>query len=90
MTTRTRQMFVAVAFAATAAATITGFTLRGETKEAATPAEICAKADWPLIPAECLAGETHQKVRYIAPNGDVASKVASAETMNLRFAVAFE
>ncbi len=90
MTTRTRQMYVAVAFAATVAAAITGATLRGETKEAATPAEICATAEWPNIPTECL-GEGVAHVRYIPMDrSQPATKVAEAAPMVDRFAVAFQ
>jgi hypothetical protein len=89
MTTRTRQFVVAIAFAATVAAAVTGATLRGETREAPTVAEMCVKADWPLIPAECLNGAAERTVRVITGNEATAQKFAAAE-MTERFAVAFQ
>jgi hypothetical protein len=88
MTTRTRQIFVAVAFAATVAAAVTGATLRGETREAETVAEICAQADWPLIPAECLDG-ADRNVRIVTGNEAAAVKYVAVD-MTDRFAVAFQ
>ena len=70
MTTRTRKIFVAVAFAATVAAAVTGATLSGETREAPTVAEACATAEWPLIPAECLDGAAQpQRTGGYRPGG---------------------
>lgn len=89
MTTRTRQIFAAVAFAAIAAAAVTGATLRGETREAQTLAEACAKAEWPLIPAECLDGAATQDVRVVTGNESAGAAVAAAE-MSDRFAIAFQ
>jgi hypothetical protein len=89
MTTRTRQIFVAVAFAATVAAAVTGATLRGETREAPTVAEVCATADWPLIPAECLDGASDRNVRVVTGQEAATKKFAAAE-MDERFAVAFQ
>ena len=89
MTTRTRQIFVAVAFAATVAAAVTGATLRGETREAPTVAEMCAKADWPLIPAECLDGAAERNVRVVTGNEAAVQKFAAAD-MTERFPVAFQ
>jgi hypothetical protein len=89
MTRMTRQMFVAVAFAATVAAAVTGATLRGETREAATQAEICAKADWPMIPAACLDGAAERHVRIVT--GEPASTVKfAAVDMSDRFDIAFQ
>jgi hypothetical protein len=91
MNTRIRQMAVAVAFAATVAAAITGATLRGETREASTPTEVCATAAWPMIPASCLEGGNGREVRMVsADNIGLAGKIAAADTMNLRFSVAFQ
>jgi hypothetical protein len=89
MTTRTRQIFVAVAFAATVAAAVTGATLRGETREAPTVAEICATAEWPLIPAECLDGASERNVRIVTGQEVAVQKFAAAD-MDERFAVAFQ
>lgn len=89
MTARTRQIFAAVAFAATVAAAVTGATLRGETREAPTVAEICAKADWPMIPAECLDGAGDRNVRVVTGH-EAATKMFAASDMGERFAVAFQ
>ena len=89
MTTSTRKIFAAVAFAATVAAAVTGATMRGETHEAPTVAEVCAKADWPNIPAECLDGAARQDVRVVTDSDRGPAMVAAAE-MSDRFAVAFQ
>lgn len=89
MTARTRKIFVAVAFAVTVAAAVTGATLRGETREAPTVAEACATADWPLIPAECLDGASNRSVRVIGGQETAVQKFAAAD-MTERFAVAFQ
>jgi hypothetical protein len=92
MTARTRPIFVAVAFAVTVAAAVTGATLRGETREAPTVAEVCATAEWPLIPAECLDGAHDRSVRIVTGQGQEAAiqKHAAATDMNERFAIAFQ
>ncbi len=89
MTTRTRQIAVSIAFAATVAAAVTGATLRGETHEAATVAEMCMKADWPLIPTECLDGAADRNVRVVTGNEAAVQKFAATD-MSDRFAVAFQ
>lgn len=89
MTKRNRQIFAAVAFAATVAAAVTGATLRGETREAPTVAETCAKAEWPNIPAECLDGAVNMHVRVINGYEAAPQAVASAD-MRERFEVAFQ
>ncbi|HET7715016.1 MAG TPA: hypothetical protein VFK86_05265 [Bauldia sp.] len=89
MTTRTRQIVVAVAFAATVAAAVTGATLRGETREAETVAEKCLKAEWPLIPAECLDGMGDRNVRIVTGNETATQRYAAVD-MTDRFAVAFQ
>jgi hypothetical protein len=90
MTNKTRQTIVAVAFAATVAAAITGATLRGETREATSVAEICAKADWPLIPAECLDGAGDRNIRVISTDQARPTVKVAAIDMSERFAVAFQ
>ena len=89
MTARTRPIFVAVAFAVTVAAAVTGATLRGETREAATVAEACAAAEWPLIPAECLEGAGNRSVRVVTGQEAAIQKYAATD-MDERFAVAFQ
>jgi hypothetical protein len=89
MTTRTRQFSVAIAFAATVAVAVTGATLRGETREASTVSETCQKADWPLIPAECLDGAAEHSVRVVTGNEAATQKFAAADITE-RFAVAFQ
>jgi hypothetical protein len=75
-----REMFVAVALAATAAVAISGATLRGETKEAATA------ADPGRLPRD--GGKGHD-VRYVsADHVGATGKVAAADTIDLRFATA--
>jgi hypothetical protein len=89
MTARTRPIFVAVAFAVTVAAAVTGATLSGETREAPTVAEVCAMADWPLIPAECLDGAHDRSVRVVTGQ-EAAMQTFAAADMDERFAVAFQ
>lgn len=89
MTKRTRQIFATVAFAATVAAAVTGATLRGETREAPTVAEICNKAEWPNIPAQCLDGAVNFDVRVIDA-GQTAPQVMASVDMRERFEIAFQ
>ena len=92
MIKRTRKFFVAVAITATAAAAVAGATLRGETREAPTTAEVCATVAWPNIPAECLDGVEEGSVRVIGLNPAVTATTTIAEVagMDERFAVAFQ
>ncbi|MCP4385370.1 MAG: hypothetical protein GY798_28820 [Hyphomicrobiales bacterium] len=80
MTTKTRKIFVAVAFAVTAAAGITGATLSGETKETDVAA-LCATSAWPNIPAECLEGDTNTDVRYVSMDNPTALVVSPEKTL---------
>ena len=70
-------------------AAVTGATLRGETREAESVAEMCQKAEWPLIPAECLDGAADRNVRVVTGN-EVATQKFAAADMTERFAVAFQ
>lgn len=93
MNTRMRQMLVAVAFAATAAAGITGATLRGESKET-DMAAACDAAAWPQIPADCLQGGPKHDVRYVSPDqsqatGELKLTLSDAGLAE-RFATAFQ
>ena len=82
MTTKFRKISFTVLFAATAAAAITGATLRGETKEPSL-AETCAAAAWPMIPASCLEGGRGHDIRTVVANS------AADEAMRIRFETAF-
>jgi hypothetical protein len=84
MSTITRPALLALAFSATVAAAITGLTFRGETKEAATVAETCARMAWPNIPARCLEGGRGHDVRFISTD-----LPATDGTLALRFTDAF-
>lgn len=88
MSIRFRPILVAAAFAVIVGATVTGATLRGETREAPTTAEICATAEWPMIPAACLDGAGDRQVRVISDAAPIAAQVAAS--MEERFAVAFQ
>ena len=90
MTKRTRQIFASVAFAAIVAATVTGATLRGESREAPTVAEICAQAEWPNIPVQCLDGAVNHQVRVISGNTTAAPQAVAMADMRERFEVAFQ
>ena len=79
-----RKTLLATAFAATVAATLTGASLRGETKEVDMTA-ICNTAAWPMIPAACIDGAGAQSVRYVT--ADISE---SDRDMKDRFAVAFQ
>ncbi len=89
MTVRIRPVLVASAFAFVVAAGMIGATLRGESREAPTTAEICATAEWPLIPAECLDGAGERSVRVISGNAAADVRYAASD-MEDRFAVAFQ
>lgn len=80
---RTRSGFVAVAFAATVGAALTGLSISGETRESSLE-EMCKFSAWPNIPAVCLDGQTRNRVREIP--------IVSPErlTMDQRFAAAFD
>lgn len=79
-----RKTLLATAFAATVAATLTGASLRGETKEVDLAAT-CATAAWPMIPAACLDGGPGREVRYVT--ADVRE---TDRDMEERFAIAFQ
>ena len=59
MNTNKRSFLMAVAFAATVAAGLTGLSMSGQTKESSLDAA-CAHATWPTIPAACLAGADNE------------------------------
>ena len=84
-----RTFLLAVAFATTVAAGVTGLTYRGETKEAGIVENACAKVAWPLIPARCLDGGRGHDVRVIndRPVGD---ELPRSLAMDVRFKSAFE
>ena len=50
---------------------------------------MCQKAEWPLIPAECLDGAADRNVRVVTGN-EVATQKFAAADMTERFAVAFQ
>ena len=83
MNTTRRNGLLAVAFAATVAAAITGATPRGETREANLD-DACSHVTWPMVPAQCLQGAAEHHVRY-AMAGE-----ATGTTMAERFAAAFQ
>jgi hypothetical protein len=80
MNAKLRSALPIIAFAATVVVALAGATLRGETKESpvAPVAEACAKAAWPMIPANCLVGGKGQEVRQV-----------NADEMQLRFTTSF-
>lgn len=80
---RIRTPLAAVAFAVTAAAAITGLSLRGETRETSL-AETCSHATWPEIPAHCQIGGTGRTVRMVTVDHPANGGISE------RFAVAFE
>ncbi len=85
MKTNKRSMLLAVAFALTVAAGLTGLSMSGQSKESSLT-EACAHATWPMIPAPCLAGaDNGRAVRTVATR----TAVAGPETMSERFALAF-
>jgi hypothetical protein len=93
MTIRIRPIMVAAGFAVIVAAAVTGATLRGETREAPTTAEVCGAAEWPLIPVECLDGAGDRQVRVVATTAAITAPAAvqhAAADMEERFAVAFQ
>jgi hypothetical protein len=88
-----RTAFLSVAFAATVAAAITVASVRGETKETSID-DICATAEWPMIPARCLDGGRGHDVRVVGPRPagpevPMAGKELALAEMQARFAVAF-
>jgi hypothetical protein len=79
-----RTAFLAVLFAATASATITGLTVDGESHETSVAA-ICTSADWPMIPMDCLDGGSDRSVRIVDADLQAAEAEADAEEDDLRF-----
>jgi hypothetical protein len=78
-----RPVLLAAVFAATAAAAIAGAAVRGESRD--NPLEmVCAAADWPMIPAECLEGGDGA-FRYIDADLRAAEAEYDAEEEELRF-----
>lgn len=62
---RIRPILLALAFAATVGAAITGASLSGQTRESSLD-EACRFAVWPDIPTPCLQGAVTTEVRKIA------------------------
>ena len=85
MSTKFRSPLLAVAFAATVAAGLTGLSLTGKTQESSIDG-LCAQATWPMIPEQCLVGADNDRaVRTIATR----APIQQPETMGQRFAIAF-
>ena len=85
MSTNKRSFLMAVAFAATVAAGLTGLSMSGQTKESSLD-DACAHATWPTIPAACLTGaDNGRTVRMVATRTAVGAPETAAE----RFALAF-
>ena len=85
MNTSLQSPVLAIAFAVTVAAGLTGLSLTGKSQESGDDA-VCAQATWPSIPERCLAGaDSGRMVRTIAARGPVQQP----ETMGQRFAIAF-
>ncbi len=85
MNTSLRSNVLAVAFAATVAAGLTGLSLTGKTRESSIDG-LCAQATWPMIPERCLVGaDGDRAVRAIAAQ----SASEQPESMGERFATAF-
>ncbi len=85
MNTNKRSVLMAVAFAATVAAGLTGLSMSGQTKELSLD-DTCAHATWPVIPAACLTGADNGRTVRV-----VQTRVAvdQPETIAERFALAF-
>ena len=83
-----RTSLIAAAVVAAAGIGAMGLMTNGaETREADT-GSICAQADWPLIPAECLSGVAKQNVRIV---GDLANRAPNGQlAMQARFETAFQ
>ncbi len=85
MNTNKRSFLMAVAFAVTVAAGLTGLSMSSQSKESGL-AEACAHATWPMIPDQCLQGaDNGRAVRTVATR----TAVAGPEPMTERFALAF-
>ena len=85
MNTNKRSFLMAVAFAATVAAGLTGLSMSGQTKELSLD-DACAHTAWPMIPAACLAGADNDRtVRVVQTRAAIAQPETAAE----RFAFAF-
>lgn len=86
-----RTSLIAAAVVAAAGIGAMGLMTNGaETREADT-GSICAQADWPLIPAECLSGAAKHNVRIV---GELANAIDAAPNdqlaMQARFETAFQ
>ena len=88
MNTRIRQTIVAVTFSATVALGITGATLSGQTKETDL-AQVCANATWPMIPTECLDGQSVD-VRTVSPDGAKVTGTTVLTAADIALAERFE
>ncbi len=85
MNTNKRSFLLALAFAVTVAAGLTGLSLSGQTRESNLD-QACAHATWPMIPVQCLEGaDTGRTVRTVATR----TAVAAPQPMARRFALAF-
>jgi len=83
-----RTSLIAAAVVAAAGVGAMGMMTYGaETREADT-GSICAEADWPLIPAECLGGTAKTNVRIVGQPSAEASP--SQVALQARFETAFQ
>ena len=80
---KVRTLPAAVGFAVIVAATATGMSFRGETREMSI-VETCAHETWPMIPARCLTGALQRSIRMVSVDR------AEPNRMTDRFATAFE
>jgi hypothetical protein len=88
MQTMLRPLLIGSAFAAMVVAGVAALTLSGETKEAGFVEDACAKAAWPLVPANCLDGGRVADVRVVGgvSTSDQAPAIsAMAERFNNDF-----
>jgi hypothetical protein len=85
MNTNKRSFLLALAFAVTVSAGLTGLSMSGQSKESPLD-EACAHATWPMIPAQCLVGaDSNRTVRTV----EARAALDRPEAIGQRFALAF-
>ena len=85
MNTNKRSFLLALAFSVTVAASLTGLSLTGQTRESSLD-QACAHSTWPAIPARCLDGaDSGRSARTVATR----AAVERPDPLAARFALAF-
>ncbi|MBN8995742.1 MAG: hypothetical protein J0H94_10995 [Rhizobiales bacterium] len=86
-----RTTLIAAAVLVAASAGAMGLMTSGAETREADATSLCAAADWPLIPAECLGSGAKRNVRVIGDEAVARDEPAESQVaMQARFETAFQ